>query len=70
MALSSRPTDDGGTAAALRPRTATGMRDVHGPELWAVVPLLVLAVLLGLFPRALLDVIEPAAAAVAQLVAR
>ena len=70
VALSSRPTEKGATATALRPRTATGMRDVHGPELSAVVPLLVLAVLLGLFPRALLDVIEPAAAAVAQLVAR
>ena len=58
------------TATEVRPRTATGMRDMHGTEVAAVVPLLVLAVLLGLFPRALLDVIEPAAAAVAQLVAR
>ncbi|GAB3325694.1 hypothetical protein GCM10027451_50620 [Geodermatophilus aquaeductus] len=70
VAPSSRPTEGGATATALRRRPATGMRDVHGPELGAVVPLLVLAVLLGLFPRALLDVIEPAAAAVAQLVAR
>lgn len=69
-APSSSPTQDGATATAVRPRTATGMRDVHGAELAAVVPLLALAVLLGLFPRALLDVIEPAAAAVAQLVAR
>jgi len=67
---SADPTADGATATAVRPRSATGMRDVHGSELAAVVPLLVLAVLLGLFPRALLDVIEPAAAAVAQLVAR
>jgi NADH-quinone oxidoreductase subunit M len=32
--------------------------------------LLALAVVLGLFPRVLLDVVEPAAAAVVQLVAR
>ncbi|CCH87070.1 NADH-quinone oxidoreductase subunit M [Modestobacter italicus] len=70
VALSSRPTEDGATATAVRPHTTTGMRDMHRTELAAVVPLLVLAVLLGLFPRALLDVIEPAAAAVAQLVSR
>ncbi len=69
-ARSSSPTADSATATAVRSRTDTGMRDVDGSELAAIVPLLVLAVLLGLFPRALLDVIEPAAEAVAQLVAR
>ncbi|MCA0143802.1 NuoM family protein [Blastococcus sp. LR1] len=61
-------------ATATLERTPTGtvtrMRDMRGPELAAVVPLLVLSVVLGLLPRALLDVIEPAATAVAQLVAR
>lgn len=49
---------------------AAGWRDLHGRELAAVVPLLVLAVLIGLFPRPLLDVIEPAAAMLTHLVAR
>jgi NADH-quinone oxidoreductase subunit M len=44
--------------------------DVRGHELVAVAPLLVLSVLLGLLPRPLLAVVEPAATAVAQLVAR
>lgn len=61
------------------PRTATLTRpeagarrflDLSGREAVAVVPLLALSVLLGLFPRLLLDIVEPAAAAVAQLVAR
>ena len=47
-----------------------GFRDVHGHELVAVATLLVLAVLLGLVPRPLLDVVEPAAAAVVALVSR
>jgi NADH-quinone oxidoreductase subunit M len=55
-------------------RSSAGMRarvrDLSGREVAAVVPLLALSVLLGLFPRLLLDVVEPAAAAVAQLVSR
>ena len=43
---------------------------MHGRELVAVATLLVLAVLLGLVPRPLLDVVEPAAAAVVALVSR
>ena len=46
------------------------MRDLRGHEVASIVPLLALAVVLGLFPRVLLDVVEPAAAAVVQLVAR
>ncbi len=49
---------------------ATGIRDLRGHELLAIVPLLALAVVLGLFPRVLLDVLEPAATAVVELVAR
>jgi NADH-quinone oxidoreductase subunit M len=59
-----------GTTAVLdRPRTAA-MRDVSRRELLVVGSLLLLSVVLGLLPRPLLDLIEPAAAAVAQLVAR
>jgi NADH-quinone oxidoreductase subunit M len=60
------------TATLERPETETRgrLRDMSGRELAAVVPLLALSVLLGLVPRPLLDVVEPAAAAVAQLVAR
>ena len=46
------------------------MRDLRGHEVASIVPLLALAVVLGLLPRILLDVVEPAAAAVVQLVAR
>ncbi len=53
------------------PTLPTGrFADVGGRELVAIVPLLVLSVLIGLVPRPLLDVIEPAARAVADLVAR
>ena len=45
-------------------------RDLHGRELVAILPLLVLSLLIGLLPRPLLAVIEPAAAAVVGLVAR
>ncbi|MEU0880425.1 NADH-quinone oxidoreductase subunit M [Lentzea sp. NPDC005914] len=45
-------------------------RDVTAPEAASIVPLLVLAVLIGLFPRFLLDVIEPAARAVSAVVGR
>jgi len=53
------------------PRGATGaFADLRGEEAAAVVPLLVLSVVIGVFPRFLLDVIEPAARSVAALVAR
>jgi NADH-quinone oxidoreductase subunit M len=41
-----------------------GFRDVHGVEVAAVTPLLALVVLIGVAPRPLLDVIEPAATAI------
>jgi NADH-quinone oxidoreductase subunit M len=44
--------------------------DVTVVETSAIAPLLVLTVVIGIFPRFLLDVIEPAARAVADLVAR
>jgi NADH-quinone oxidoreductase subunit M len=55
---------------ALPETRARRFPDLSRREVTAVVPLLALSVLLGLFPRLLLDVVEPAAAAVAQLVAR
>ena len=67
-APASRP--DGGTATLSRPGTSLHLRDLHGSELVAVVPLLALALLLGLVPGVLLNVLEPAATAVAQLVSR
>ena len=47
-----------------------GFGDLRRTELWSVAPLLLLATLLGVFPRPLLDVIEPAAATVVDLVGR
>ena len=47
-----------------------GFGDLRPTELWSVAPLLLLATLLGVFPRPLLDVIEPAAATVVDLVGR
>lgn len=43
--------------------------DLSGPEAVSIAPLVVLAVVIGVLPRFLLDVIEPAAGAVAALVA-
>ncbi len=60
----------GGTTTAVRPRTSSWVQDLRAHEAAAILPLLALAVLLGLLPRVLLDVVEPAAAAVAELVAR
>ncbi|WP_175410569.1 NuoM family protein [Streptomyces sp. TRM64462] len=47
-----------------------GFRDLTGGEAAAVVPLLILALIIGVVPRLLLDVIEPAGRALAGLVAR
>ena len=66
----SPPPAPGATATGVRSPVSTRMPDIRGSEVAAVVPLLALAVLLGLFPRVLLDVLEPAAAAVVQLVSR
>ena len=44
--------------------------DVRASELWSIAPLLLVALAIGLFPRMLLDVIEPASRAVIALVGR
>jgi NADH-quinone oxidoreductase subunit M len=44
--------------------------DLRAAEAWAVAPLLALVVFLGVLPRPLLDVVEPATAAVTELVGR
>jgi proton-translocating NADH-quinone oxidoreductase chain M len=51
-------------------RSPAAFPDLRASEAAAIVPLMVLAVLLGLLPRVLLDLIEPAARAAAALVAR
>jgi NADH-quinone oxidoreductase subunit M len=56
-------------AGAPGPRS-TGFGDLHRAETWSVAPLLALALLFGVLPRPLLDVIEPAANAAVDLVAR
>lgn len=52
------------------PGTPRTFPDIRAHESAAVVPLLVLAVVLGVAPRFLLDVIEPASRAVLELLAR
>lgn len=49
---------------------SVGFADLNWREIASVVPLLVLSVVIGLFPRALLDLIEPAADALVGLVGR
>jgi NADH-quinone oxidoreductase subunit M len=51
-------------------RSPAAFPDLRASEAAAIVPLMVLAVLLGVLPRVLLDLIEPAARAAAALVAR
>lgn len=53
-----------------RGQATSAFKDLHGRELTAIIPLLVLSIAIGLFPRALLDIIEPAAAALTSLVSR
>jgi NADH-quinone oxidoreductase subunit M len=48
----------------------TTFGDLRGPELLAVLPLLTLALVIGITPRFLLDVIEPASRTVIDLVSR
>ncbi|MFC4003694.1 NuoM family protein [Prauserella oleivorans] len=52
------------------PRTAGGTADLTAPEAVSIAPLMALAVVVGLFPRFLLDVIEPAARTLGDLVSR
>lgn len=47
-----------------------GFEDLQGAELMSIGPLLVLSLAIGIVPRLLLEVIEPAAAMVIELVGR
>ena len=49
---------------------STWFGDLHPAELWSVGSLLLLSVLIGVFPRPLLDVIEPASEVLIDLVGR
>ncbi len=49
---------------------STGFVDLRATETWSVVPLLALSVLIGVLPRVMLDVVQPAAESVVQLVGR
>ncbi len=50
--------------------SSVGFTDLRAAEVWAVGPLLLLSLVIGLAPRTLLDVIEPAARTVVELVGR
>jgi len=52
------------------PGTPRAFTDLHRSETAAIMPLLALATIIGLLPRVLLDVIEPAATTLIHLVAR
>src|SRR5216683_697142 len=52
------------------PGTPAALRDLTASETAGIVPLLVLAVIIGILPRFLLDLIEPAARTLTHLVAR
>jgi NADH-quinone oxidoreductase subunit M len=52
------------------PGTPRPFTDLHPTEVLAIVPLLVLATVIGVLPRVLLDVVEPASAALVELVSR
>jgi len=52
------------------PGTPRPFADLRASEAAAIVPLLALATVIGILPRFLLDVIEPASRAVVELVAR
>ncbi len=52
------------------PGTPRPFADLHASEAWSVVPLLALATVIGVLPRFLLDVIEPASRALVALVGR
>jgi NADH-quinone oxidoreductase subunit M len=52
------------------PGTPRPFADLHASEIAAIVPLLALATVIGVLPRFLLDVVEPASRALVELVAR
>jgi NADH-quinone oxidoreductase subunit M len=60
----------GQAGVATRSATATELVDVRTHEVAAIAPLLALSLAIGVAPRFLLDVIEPAARMVVELVAR
>ncbi|GAA3601728.1 NuoM family protein [Nonomuraea rosea] len=65
------PRAPGDRVAGLRPHGLTGLvTDARPHELAAIAPLLVLSLVIGIAPRWLLDLIEPAAQAVVTLVGR
>ena len=49
---------------------ADGFGDLHPAELWSVAPLLLLALAIGVLPRPLLDVVEPASEVLVGLLGR
>jgi NADH-quinone oxidoreductase subunit M len=51
-------------------QSSVGFADLRRSETWSVAPLLALSVVIGVFPRPLLDVVEPAAGVVVGLVSR
>ncbi|UGY95225.1 complex I subunit 4 family protein [Streptomyces gobiensis] len=51
-------------------RAVPGVLDLRPAETWAVAPLLALALAIGVFPRLLLDTVDPAARTAVELVAR
>ncbi|PZF86068.1 complex I subunit 4 family protein [Jiangella anatolica] len=60
----------GPTTAPASAANPGGLVDVNRREVIAIVPLLALSLVIGLLPRVLLDVVEPAAELVTDLVAR
>ncbi len=52
------------------PGTLAAPRDLTAAETAGIVPLIALAVVIGIVPRFLLDLIEPAARVLTQLAAR
>jgi NADH-quinone oxidoreductase subunit M len=51
-----------------KPETAVGTRDLSGREKWVVAPLLAAFIVLGFYPKPVLDVINPAVTATLQQV--
>jgi NADH-quinone oxidoreductase subunit M len=52
------------------PGTPRPFTDLRPSETWSIVPLLALATLIGILPRVLLDVVDPASAVLVELVSR
>jgi NADH-quinone oxidoreductase subunit M len=65
-----RSGDQGTGRAAAPPTVAATFGDLRPHELGAIAPLLLLALIIGVAPRFLLDLIQPAARTVVELIAR